>query len=58
MTKRLFKNARIYSAQEKDDKLHQALVVDGEKVAFLGSDVEAAAHAAVSISVALRTDHR
>ncbi len=54
---RVFKNGRVFTSAPDDDKLHDALVVDGDKVAFVGSNAEAEQAAGVSHPLG-SADHR
>lgn len=45
---RIFKNGRIFTSAKGDDTLHEALVVDGDKIVFVGSNADAEKEAGVS----------
>jgi hypothetical protein len=46
---KLIKNARIFTSAEGDSELHEALVVEGNKVKFVGTLAEAEKHVQVRI---------
>lgn len=42
---RLFKNGRIFTSVEGDSDLYEAIVIDNDKVVYVGSDADAEAKA-------------
>jgi len=46
-TRKLFHNGKIFTSVTGDEKLHEALLVEDDKVVFVGSEKDAVAQVSV-----------